>query len=157
MGAGWALSQLAGRRTIFAIAFVWTLVSVFLVDAQTRYWHDDRSLFAHARRVNSASARCHFGYGLALHNAGDLIAALKAYERAVEIYPRYGEAHYNRGAALLGLDRKSEALHAYEIAANARPGYGAAVYAAAVLSANLGKPEQAKAWRRRYSQIATGH
>jgi tetratricopeptide (TPR) repeat protein len=153
--AGWALTQLAARRTMFAIACVWTFVSVTLANAQTRHWENDRSLFAHARSVSSESARCHFGYGLALHSAGDLIAALEAYERAVEIYPPYAEAHYNKGAALLVLDRKSEALHSYEIAANARPGYAAAMYAAAVLSANLGLTEQAKVWRRRYSQIVT--
>ena len=53
------------------------------------------------------------GLGYALLETGQYEKALAAYDRALEIGPRYPEAIQERGEACLGLDRIEEAKSAY--------------------------------------------
>lgn len=143
LASAWGLAQLSRRRAI-ATAACWLVLFGLLSRQRTADWADDGTLFASAVITSPRSARSHYGLGHWRHEAGDLEAALEAYDRALSIYPRYTDALYNRGAALLSLGRNREALAAYEAASASRPGHVAALYAAAVLTEALEGPDAAR-------------
>jgi superkiller protein 3 len=55
----------------------------------------------------------HSDLGYCLRKQGDFEAALAAYDRALEIQPKYAEAIEYRAEAYLGLNRLDEAKQAY--------------------------------------------
>ncbi len=57
--------------------------------------------------------QAHSSLGYALRKMGDYPAALKAYDRALELAPYYAEATEYRAEAYLGLNRLDEAKDAY--------------------------------------------
>lgn len=57
--------------------------------------------------------QAHSSLGYVLRKTGDYEASLAAYNRALEINPRYAEAIEYRAEAYLGLDRLAEAKDAY--------------------------------------------
>ena len=57
--------------------------------------------------------QAHSGLGHAYRKAGNYEASLQAYERSLEIEPRYAEAIEYRAEAYLGLNRLEEAKQAY--------------------------------------------
>jgi Flp pilus assembly protein TadD len=63
-----------------------------------------------------------FAEGVALHQSGDLIGAIDAYERALGITPWRLDARSNLGAALVRLGRYDEAVGEYRKALETDPG-----------------------------------
>jgi tetratricopeptide (TPR) repeat protein len=63
-----------------------------------------------------------FGKGVALHQAGDVLGAIGAYETALRYAPDRFDAHSNLGAALAHLGRFDEAVHHYQKALETDPG-----------------------------------
>jgi Flp pilus assembly protein TadD len=63
-----------------------------------------------------------FAEGVALHQAGDLIGAIDAYERALQATPWRLDARSNLGAALVRLGRYDEAVEEYRQALETDPG-----------------------------------
>jgi tetratricopeptide (TPR) repeat protein len=70
-----------------------------------------------AERSDQAFAR-----GVALHQAGDVLGAISAYEQALRHAPERLDAHSNMGAALAHLGRFDEAVEHYRRALAADPG-----------------------------------
>ena len=64
--------------------------------------------------------------GNSLAALGRKAEALEAFDRAIEIDPRYAEAHAGRGEALAALDREAEALEAFDRAIEIDPRYAEA-------------------------------
>jgi tetratricopeptide (TPR) repeat protein len=71
-------------------------------------------------RNGRAFADAHHLLGLALHLSGRSERALEAFDKALELNPRYHEAHIHRGIVLNELGRMSEAEEAFKGAAEAR-------------------------------------
>ncbi|MDD4750105.1 MAG: tetratricopeptide repeat protein [Methanosarcinaceae archaeon] len=64
--------------------------------------------------------------GDSLYNRGMYGEALKAYEEAIKIKPKYFSAWYNKGIILLKLNKYDKALKAFDKAIEIKPEYGAA-------------------------------
>jgi tetratricopeptide (TPR) repeat protein len=71
------------------------------------------SSFERAIRSNPMMFEAHSDLGYCLRKQGDFEASLAAYDRALEIEPRYAEAIEYRAEAYLGLNRLDEAKQAY--------------------------------------------
>ncbi len=69
--------------------------------------------FERAIRSNPMMFEAHSDLGYCLRKQGDFEAALAAYDRALEIQPKYAEAIEYRAEAYLGLNRLDEAKQAY--------------------------------------------
>jgi predicted TPR repeat methyltransferase len=76
---------------------------------------------------------------------GEAKAALKCFNRAVELEPAYTDAHLNRAAILRGLGQLEEAGNAYRRIIQLHPGDAEAHYLLGVNLADLGEYEQALA------------
>jgi tetratricopeptide (TPR) repeat protein len=63
-----------------------------------------------------------FGKGVSLHQAGDILGAIGAYEQALRYQPSRLDAHSNLGAALAHLGRFDEAVEHYREALEVDPG-----------------------------------
>jgi tetratricopeptide (TPR) repeat protein len=63
-----------------------------------------------------------------LHQQGRHSEALAAYDRAIELNPRYPAALNNRGVALLALSQPAKALESFEKASGLQPDFAEALY-----------------------------
>jgi len=75
--------------------------------------------FLAATDRNPAMFQAHGGLGYVYRRTGDLAAALKAYDRALELEPRYTPAIEYRAEAYLGVNRLDDAKTAYMTLFNA--------------------------------------
>ena len=75
--------------------------------------------FLAATDRNPAMFQAHGGLGYVYRKTGDFAAALKAYDRALELEPRYTPAIEYRAEAYLGVNRVDEAKTAYMALFNA--------------------------------------
>ncbi|MDP3071004.1 MAG: tetratricopeptide repeat protein [Opitutaceae bacterium] len=91
--------------------------------ARNRDYRSEAAIWGDAAAKQPANARAHNNLGQALFRAGDVPAALAAYERALLLQPKYPETHYNRGVALARLGRPGEAIGSYETAVRLDPRY----------------------------------
>jgi len=64
--------------------------------------------------------------GAALHDKGNLEAAIDSYKQALKIKPDYAEAYYNMGVALKDKGNLEAAIDSYKQALKIKPGYIAA-------------------------------
>jgi len=71
------------------------------------------SAFERATESNPMMFEAHSDLGYCLRKQGDFEAALAAYDRALEIQPKYAEAIEYRAEAYLGLNRIDDAKQAY--------------------------------------------
>ena len=83
--------------------------------------------------------------GRIFNAAEEYEAALKAFDKAIEINPEYHQAWYNRGIALGKLGRLEEAVTSYDKANQIKPKYHKAWYNRGIALRKLGKFEQAVA------------
>ena len=74
---------------------------------------------------------------------GNLLGAIAAYEKILEIQPDHYEAWYNRGVVCEKLERYEEALASYNNAIQVKPDYYEAWYNRGVALGNLEQYEQA--------------
>jgi len=70
-------------------------------------------------------AESEFARGVILHQAGDVLGAIQAYERALDLDPGRLDARSNLGAALAHLSRFDEAVEQYQKALEIDPGQNA--------------------------------
>ena len=114
-------------------------------------------------RKQDDSEAC-YGIGVELSNLGRYNEALKSYDKAVRIKPKYVNAWHGRGVALSNLGRYEEALKSYDKALKLKPDYADSWYGIGIALSNLGqyegavksydealklKPDYADAWRER--------
>jgi len=93
------------------------LVALALVTARTLpHWRDDRTLFAHAVRVEPSSV-AHVQLANALEQAGEREAALRELDAALARRPELAGARVNRARLLLALARPDEAREELRTAA----------------------------------------
>ena len=66
--------------------------------AQSKSWDNAIASYRHALALDPKDALTHYDLALALKYKGDSREALKEFEAAVELRPKWGEAHYGLGA-----------------------------------------------------------
>jgi tetratricopeptide (TPR) repeat protein len=79
----------------------------------TKSYKSAATAFERAIRSNPMMFEAHSDLGYCLRKQGDYEAALAAYDKALEIQPKYAEAIEYRAEAYLGLNRLDEAKQAY--------------------------------------------
>jgi tetratricopeptide (TPR) repeat protein len=107
-------------------------------------WHD----------AGSAGADEWFERGAALEEEDRLDEAAGAYERAIELRPRFAAAHFNLGNVLRALDRAEAAAERFRAAAAHDRDMAAAWYNLADVQEELGRPLDAIESLRRAVEIA---
>ncbi|MDI6827721.1 MAG: tetratricopeptide repeat protein, partial [Armatimonadota bacterium] len=88
---------------------------------QVSYWKNSVTLFTHSLTSTSNNALAHNNLGLALADSDDVDAAIRHYERALEIKPDFPLAHNNMGLALLKVKRFNEAIFHFKEALESEP------------------------------------
>jgi tetratricopeptide (TPR) repeat protein len=106
-------------------------------------WDDNATLALTDVRTMPRSAKLQAGAGIALHARGDLDAAVRAYRRALEIYPSYAQVHYNLGELLAGTGDVDGAVRHLERAAQLSPGNPRPYKQLAALLELQGRPDDA--------------
>jgi tetratricopeptide (TPR) repeat protein len=108
--------DLAGRFQLPKIAAATAAAAVLaaclvLTENQLRYWHDSKSLFAHAIAVTSDNVNAYIDYGVALEQEEGLYAkALVQYREAARLDPDNAMARFNIGNLLDKMGKPEEAL-----------------------------------------------
>ena len=85
-----------------------------------------------------------FNQGQDAHQKGDYEAAIKFYEKAIELIPEFPEAEMQRGTALLALKRLDEAERSFRRAVELREGWTLAMTNLGSLLVDRGKLDEAE-------------
>ena len=97
-------------------------------------WLNGERFYTKLVETSPDSAKAHYSMGVLLAADGDDAGAIQSYDRAIAIFPAYGEAFRNRGNAYARLGRREEAMASYRACLRFSPGDFAA-------ASNLGKLE----------------
>jgi Flp pilus assembly protein TadD len=88
---------------------------------QVEYWRDSFTLFEHALECTPRNSLAHNQLGAALHERGEVEAAIRHYRMATSISPDYVPPRNNLGVALLEVGQASEAIPLLEQVERSRP------------------------------------
>ena len=125
----WAVLAAAGlerlRAAPAAPAFAAATLAVLgvLTFRQTRVWHDSRTLWEHALRVDPNDYIAYLNRGTVRQADGDLVGAFADFTEAVRINPDYYLAWYSRGTERLARGDDAGAITDYTEALRINPHY----------------------------------
>src|SRR5262249_9447222 len=109
----WAFPGWSGERprplAAAGAAVVLIVLSLFTI-RQIAVWRTTETLFGHALTVTRDNYLAHNNLGVALARKGDLDGAIRHYEEAIRISPRYAIAMNSLGLALARQGKLDEAL-----------------------------------------------
>lgn len=88
-----------------------------------------------------------------LHEKGDLVGALKLYDKALKAMPEFPEAEFQRGMAFVALGKPVEAEAAYRRAIDLKPDWTLAMTGLGSLLVNRGKFAEAEPLLRKVLEI----
>ena len=106
------IAAAAGAAALVLAAATWR---------QAGYWADSVSLFTRAIEVTRDNGIAHANLGLALYKRGDAASAIRHYQEAIRIFPRFVEARSNLGVAYADAGRFEDALAEYRRALELDP------------------------------------
>jgi len=98
---------------VAALAVLVLAVLAFRTRAQIALWQNPMTLFEHALAVEERNPVAHLNLGYAFGDRGDLDAATRHLERALELRPDSAKAHVGLGNVLIGHGRTEEAVAHY--------------------------------------------
>ena len=122
----WGVPDLLGdrrfRKPLLAVLSA-VVLSVLAVCSwqQVQYWRNSVTLFERALSATSRNYLAHNNLGVALFLEGRTEDALRHYESALRIRPKFADAHHNIGAALAAQGKYDEAIRSYREALRFRP------------------------------------
>jgi tetratricopeptide (TPR) repeat protein len=116
------LCAMLGRRAL-GVGAAAALAFAVATLARNRDYRSETALWADTVAKLPTNARAHNNLGQALYRRGKIPEAMAAYERALQLQPKYPETHYNLGVALAAQGRTAEAIRHYETALHVQPYY----------------------------------
>jgi tetratricopeptide (TPR) repeat protein len=131
---GFVLSAASGAAILFC------LVST---REQLGYWKESETLFRHALAVTRENWLAHINLGIALHDNGQLDAALSQLQEAVRLKPNHADACSNLGVALDEKGQTDEAIRQLQKAIRLRPDHVDAHYNLGNALAKQGQTDEA--------------
>jgi tetratricopeptide (TPR) repeat protein len=133
------------RSNILKMVIGCSVVAVFAVWTYERngVWRDEIVFWNDVVKKSPQKARPHNNLGNALKRKGEIDAARKQYNRALQINPAYSKAHNNLGTALAAQGRIEDALVHFTKALEIRPNYAEAYNNVGVTLAGQGKYDEA--------------
>ena len=138
--AGWR-----GRRLVLAVLAAAILTGCFICTRwQVGYWRNNLTLFSHTLQVtenNPVAEQC-LGFALAL--SGNEPAAVRHFDAALRLWPRYQPALLDRGITLILAGRMDDAVADFREAIRLQPQSGKAYYQLAGALAQQKKLEEAR-------------
>lgn len=143
------LQALAGPRFLAAGLAVAGLAFGALTLARNHDYRSEVALWGDTAAKLPANARAHNNLGQALFRAGRIPEAMRSYERALALQPKYPESHYNLGVALAQQGELDRAREHYAIALRLQPDYPEALNNLANALIRAGQTEEAL---RRYEE-----
>ncbi len=117
------LADTASPRALAAVGVAAVLALSAASLARIRVWRDPVTLWSDAARKAPDVAAPFYALGDALRVRGDCAAAIRAYERAVEILPSYLDANNNLGICAAQLGDLERARQAFQAALAVHPGH----------------------------------
>lgn len=142
-----------------AILLAAVLTSVFLgavaaqtLDQQWAWCRDDYSerliractaVIRSGRQTPENLARAFFNRGRALADKGQFDPAIRDFDEAVRLDPKYPDAFNNRGVAWSGKGQYEQAIKDFDEAIRLDPNYAIALYNRGLASQNLGRSDEA--------------
>ena len=112
-----------GRNLRFTLSASLLLVLGALTWRQTAVYQNIVTLWRDTIAKNPRSSMAHNNLGLALFDAGDIPAAIREYEQALQIEPNSAETYNNLGISLSRLGRMPEAIQHYRRALLLSPAF----------------------------------
>ena len=121
-----------GVKVLVVVCTLWLLMLCGLAVAQTRYWHDNVTLYTHAYDVNPQSPEAALLLATQYDNAGDPASALVWLDRAAPTIPKKKSAqsifHGTKGRTLISAKQYIEAEQELELALELDPSNQTASY-----------------------------
>ncbi len=105
----WLLTHRWNRLSVGLTSIMLCLLAV-LSAANARYWHDDKSFYRHALRVNPRSVVARHNWGCRLDELGRHDEAVRQYRDALKEQPLSLELHLSLATSLSTQGRSEEAL-----------------------------------------------
>jgi Flp pilus assembly protein TadD len=119
------------------------VLCLVLTRQQIGYWRDSEALFRHALAVTENNHLAHNNLGAALVAKGQMDEAIRQYQEALRLKPRYTNARCNLAAALVNKGQIDEALSQYQEAIRLKPGFADAHYSLGIALVTKGQIDEA--------------
>ncbi len=121
----WGLTR--PKKKLAAVGCV-IVLGLFIVRSarQIPYWHDTKTFFEHALRVNPDSFPALNNLGFALADQGKYADAIRLFNEALRVEPDSAVTHLNLANALVRLGKLEEGIQQYEDALRLVPNYARA-------------------------------
>ena len=104
-----------------AMGAVAMVLCLRLTRQQLQYWQDSEALAGHALAVTEDNPMAHYLLGNALADKGQTGQAIREYQEAIRLQPRYAEYHYNLGSVLAKAGQTGEAIRQLQEALRLQP------------------------------------
>jgi tetratricopeptide (TPR) repeat protein len=151
-GLAWLVGGMAGARTRPFLLALLPLCGA-LTWERNAVWRDELSLWRDARQKAPGMYRVQANLGKALQLAGDREGALRAYQEALKLDDRHGDAYNNVATLLHQQGRLDEAIAWYQKALERYPGYEEIYQNLADAHRQKGELDQAVAMYRRALEL----
>ncbi len=146
----------AGNTSVRQMAFAAVVVLLALTIRTNSYLHDWANDITFWRRVAIVcpnSGQGYYNMGIAYAGLGDMDAAVREYEKAVQIEPTFPDANNNLGNILLARGMIAEAMDHYRAELTLNPNHALAHNNLGSAYSRLGKQEEAESEYRRALEI----
>lgn len=150
-GVGWGLAWAVRRwGTTWGDRAAWGVALGLLVGvagwaaaSRTAAWADEARLWDDVLAKYPDSVLAYNSKGILLKGAGRLDEARRAFERALELAPRFAQAHNNLGGVFAERGDWERAAEAFEFALSLDPRYTAAALNLGAVYQGMGRPDRA--------------
>lgn len=127
----WGADRLSAKWSCLKI--VWPIASgVILISLlictriQVSRWRDSETLFKHTLAVTKNNPIIHNNIGMAFLKQKKLPDAVKHFQQAIRINPKFAEGHYNMARVMQYEDKLDEAVNYYKQTLKIKPDYASA-------------------------------
>jgi tetratricopeptide (TPR) repeat protein len=124
--------------------FIFALIigsNSYLTYERNKIWKDDFTLWSNVLSNSPNKARAYFGLGFAYGRENKFEEAMKNFNKAIELQPRYPDVYNNRGI-IFGMEKKyDESISNFNKAIELKADYPEAYFNRGLTYFNIGKKE----------------